>query len=378
MTIFDYVKKYGDYSFEEKEFTEVDCVIFSFLGYADMEGIITKYNKMTLKEVAEKLLELHRNKEKNIIATREAIKLFIAMKDTKRYKDCLIYHYDYIGNFDLQFGVFSIEYQKNKVFVTFEGTDQLFSGWIEDFMLSCEFPTISHKKAINYLNKYYTFNNKELIVGGHSKGGNLALVASMYANFIVRSKIKFICNADGPGLLDKQFYSSRYRDISDKYIHIIPESSYIGLFLNHDHDKVIKASNKGVLSHAANFWVVDDDHFVGSVLNPMSQKLDIRLKEWLNKYNDKDKFNFVSNLDMLLRRANVSSALELVSKNTKLFRLLREANDIDEETKKQLGELLSIVIDCFKATKKEEFAEFISNVFKTTKHNEVNYENIND
>lgn len=369
MTIFDYIKKYGNYSFEEKEFTEVDCVIFSFLGYADMEGILTKTSKMTINEVGQKLLELHRNKQKNIIATREAIKLFIAMKDTIRYKDCLIYHYDYIGNFDLQFGVFSIEYQKNKVFVTFEGTDQLFSGWIEDFMLSCEFPTISHKKAINYLNKYYTFSNKELIVGGHSKGGNLALVASMYANFIVRSKIKFICNADGPGLLDKQFYSSKYRDISDKYVHIIPESSYIGLFLNHDHDKVIKASNKGVLSHAANFWVVDDDQFVPSVLNPMSQKLDVRLRDWLNKYNDKDKFNFVSNLDMLLRRANVSSALELVSKNTKLFRLLRETNDIDEETKKQLNELLSIVIDCFKATKKEEFNDFINNVFKNTKHN---------
>lgn len=369
MTIFDYIKKYGNYSFEEKEFTEVDCVIFSFLGYADMEGILTKTSKMTINEVAQKLLELHRNKQKNIIATREAIKLFIAMKDTIRYKDCLIYHYDYIGNFDLQFGVFSIEYQKNKVFVTFEGTDQLFSGWIEDFMLSCEFPTISHKKAINYLNKYYTFSNKELIVGGHSKGGNLALVASMYANFIVRSKIKFICNADGPGLLDKQFYSSKYRDISDKYVHIIPESSYIGLFLNHDHDKIIKASNKGVLSHAANFWVVDDDQFVPSVLNPMSQKLDVRLRDWLNKYNDKDKFNFVSNLDMLLRRANVSSALELVSKNTKLFRLLRETNDIDEETKKQLNELLSIVIDCFKATKKEEFNDFINNVFKNTKHN---------
>ena len=368
MTIFDYVKKYGDYSFEEREFNEVDCVIFSFMGYADMEGILNKYSKMTIKEIAEKLLELHRNKDKNIIAVREAIKLFIAMKDTKRYKDCLVYHYDYIGNFDLQFGVFSIEYQKNKVYVVFEGTDQLFSGWIEDFMLSCEFPTISHKKAINYLNKYYTFNNKELIIGGHSKGGNLALVAGMYANFIVRSKIKFICNADGPGLLDKQFYSSRYREISDKYVHIIPESSYIGLFLNHDHDRVIKASNKGVLSHAANFWVVDDNHFVDSVLNPMSQKLDIRLRDWLNKYNDKDKFNFVSNLDMLLRRADVSSALELVSKNTKLFRLLREANDIDEETKKQLGELLNIVIDSFKATKKEEFSEFISNVFRN-KHN---------
>lgn len=364
MTIFDYIKKYGDYSFDEKEFNEVDSVVFSFMAYADVEGILTKYSKMTIKEIAEKLLELHRNRDKNVIAVREAIKLFIAMKDTKRYKDCIVYHYDYIGNFDLQFGVFSIEYQKNKVFVSFEGTDQLFSGWIEDFMLSCEFPTISHKKAINYLNKYYTFSNKELIIGGHSKGGNLALVAGMYANFIVRNRIKFICNADGPGILDKQFYSNRYSEISDKYVHIIPESSYIGLFLNHDHDKVIKASNKGVLSHAANFWVVEDDHFVASVLNPMSKKLDVRLKDWLNKYNDKDKFNFVSNLDMLLRRADVSSALELVSKNTKLFRLLREANDIDEETKKQLGELLNIVIDCFKATKKEEFNEFISNLFR--------------
>ena len=371
MTIYEYIKKYGEYSFEEKEFNEVDCVIFSGMGYADLENILTKYNKKTIKEIALEHRELHKGRDKNIIAVREAHKIFQAMAETKRYKDCLVYNYDYIGNFDLQFGVFSIEYQKNKVYVVFEGTDQLFSGWIEDFMLSCEFPTISHKKAINYLNKHYTFSNKELIVGGHSKGGNLALVAGMYANFIVRNKIKFICNSDGPGLLDKQFYSSRFNDIKDKYIHIIPESSYIGLFLNHANDKIIKASNKGVLSHAINYWVVDDDSFVEvPALNSMSQKLDIRLRDWLNKYNDKDKFNFVSNLDMLLRRANVSSALELVSKNTKLFRLLREANDIDEETKKQLGELLNIVIDCFKATKKEEFNEFISNVFRKHDTNE--------
>ena len=367
MNIYDYIKKYGDYSFEEKEFTEVDCVIFSFLGYADMEGILTKTNKLTIKEIAEKLLELKRNKQKNIIAVREAIKVFIAMKDTKRYKDCVVFNYDYIGNFDIQFGVFSIEYEKNKVFVSFEGTDQLFSGWIEDFMLSCEFPTISHKKAINYLNKHYTFSNKELIVGGHSKGGNLALVAGMYANFIVRNRIKLICNADGPGLLDKQFNSIRYKEISEKYIHIMPETAYIGLFLNHSNDKIIKAMNKGVLSHSANFWVVDDDKFVGSKLNTMSSQLDIRIRDWLNKYDDKDKFKFVSSLDMLLRRANVSSALELVSKNTKIFRLLREANDLDEVTKKRIGELLGIVIDCYKNTKKEEFSEFISNIFRTGK-----------
>ena len=370
MTIYDYIKKYGEYSFEEKEFNEVDCVIFSAMGYADLEGIMDKSTKMTIGEIAKIHKELHKGRDKNIIATRVAHKIFYAMQNTKRYKDCLVYNYDYVGNFDLQFGVFSIEYQKNKVYVVFEGTDKLFSGWIEDFMLSCEFPTISHKKAINYLNKHYTFNNKELIVGGHSKGGNLALVASMYANFIVKSKIKFVCNADGPGLLDKQFNSYRFKEIKDKYIHVIPETSYIGLFLNHTNDKIVKTSSKGLLSHAANYWLVEDDKFIEvESLNTMSKSLDEKLKNWLIKYNNQDKFNFVSNLDILLRKANVSSALELVSKNTKIFRLLRESKDMDEETKRIIRELLNIVISCYKTAKKEELAELFNNVFKNKQNN---------
>ncbi len=380
MNIYDYIKKYGSLSFEEKEINEVDYLVFSALGYADLEGIMTKSSKMTIEEVAKKHIEIHKGRDKNIIATRVAHKLFYLMKDTKRYKDCIIYNYDYIGNFDIQFGVFSIEYQKNKVFVVFEGTNKLLSGWIEDFMLSCEFPTISHKKAINYLNKHYTFNNKELIIGGHSKGGNLALVAAMYANFIVRSKIKFVLNADGPGVLDKQFNSWRYKDISDNYLHLIPQSSYIGLFLNHSNDKVVKTTSNGLLSHAANYWVVEDDHFVETKLNPMSQKLDKKLKDWLIKYNDQDKFNFVSNLDIILRKADVINALDLVNKNAKIFRLIRESQDMDEESKKVLRELISIVIDSFKSTKKEELKEFLNNIFKgkNNKLKEGIYENIND
>lgn len=383
MTIYEYIKKYGDYSFEEKEFNEVDCVLFSFLSFVDFTNILTKTSKMTIEEIALKHIELHKGRDKNIIAVREAHKILRQMKDTKRFKDCLIYNYDYIGNFDIQFGVISIEYQKNKVYVSFEGTDQLFSGWIEDFMLSCEFPTISHKKAINYLNKHYTFNNKELIVGGHSKGGNLALVAGMYANFIVRNKIKFICNADGPGLLEKEFNSIRYEEIKDKYIHIIPNSSYIGLFLNHSNDNVVEASNKGVLSHAINYWVVDDTTFKRSELNSMSKKLDINLREWLIKYNKQDKYNFVSNLDAILRKADVNSVLELVSKNTKIFQLIRESKDMNEDTKKVLGDLIKIILSCFKDTKKEEFKHFLNNIFRSNnkgikKVEEVKHEDIDD
>ena len=62
------------------------------------------------------------------------------------------------------------------------------------------------------------------------------------------------------------------------------------------------------------------------------------LKEWLIKYNKQDKFNFVSNLDIILRKADVISALDLVNKNAKIFRLIRESQDMDEESKKVLKE----------------------------------------
>ena len=39
MSIFDYISKYGDYSFLDKGFNEVDNVILSVLSYVDFDGI---------------------------------------------------------------------------------------------------------------------------------------------------------------------------------------------------------------------------------------------------------------------------------------------------------------------------------------------------
>jgi len=41
-----------------------------------------------------------------------------------------------------------------------------------------------------------------MIIGGHSKGGNLALIAAMYCNFFIRRKIINVYSNDGPGILE--------------------------------------------------------------------------------------------------------------------------------------------------------------------------------
>ena len=103
-------------------------------------------------------------------------------------------------------------------------------------MMSYMFPVSSQKRAIDYVNKHFFFRRKNIILGGHSKGGNLAMVAAMYANFLVKDKIVSIYNNDGPGLLEEQYDSKYYKSIEDRLVNIIPSDSVVGLLLYHKDD----------------------------------------------------------------------------------------------------------------------------------------------
>ena len=53
MTILDYVKKYN-YTFEEKEFNEVDNLVLATIIYADMNKLIGHNEKITLGELSDR------------------------------------------------------------------------------------------------------------------------------------------------------------------------------------------------------------------------------------------------------------------------------------------------------------------------------------
>lgn len=367
MDIYNYIDEYGIYTFDDKEFNDIDGIIFSFLSYANFENILND-RKLSIKEAGRMNLGLYKNNNKNMIAVKEANKILRYMKDTNRYKNCILFNYEYVGNNDLQFGALAIEYCKNSVYISFEGTNQLFSGWKEDFMLGYQFPTLSHQMAISYLNKYYTFSFKKIILGGHSKGGNLALVSAMYSNKLVRKKIIKIYNIDGPGLLDMQFYSQEYKKVVNKYKHIVPDYSLVGLFLNNSNTIVVKSNNKGILAHNIKYWQIKNNKLVTTTLSPFSKQLDIEIKKWLITYSSQDKEDFVSNLEMVMRRTNIKSILELRYERKKIINLIYESKDISNNTKNMLIDFVGIIIRCFRNVKKEEFKNFISdNMFNITK-----------
>ena len=352
MGILDYINKYGDYSFDDREFNEVDNVILSVLSYIDFDGIVFNKNKISIKRAGDSYFKIHSKKEKNITGVRNAIDIFKSIYNKKRYRDLLLYNYVYIGDDSRQFSALSIDINSDTTYISFEGTDQLISGWEEDFKMSYIFPVEAQKQAVRYVNRYFTFSRKKIIIGGHSKGGNLAMVAGMFANFWVKDRIVNIYNNDGPGFRKKEIEGKYFKSIENKIIHIIPNYCIIGLLLRHnDKYKVIKSTKKSIYAHDIATWVIDDNKLKESKLSSFSVFLDNGMIKWLDKYNDDERKNFVESLFMVFDRASIVNLVDILNNKKLILKLIMETKDIDKKTKRMLREFIFVLFSYFKENK---------------------------
>lgn len=357
MNLFSFIDKYSDYSFDSIAFTEVDNIIMSMLSYINLKGIVSEnsFNPKKLSVVGEEFFKKHDKKEKNISSVKNGIKILRYIMNTKRYKDLLLYNYSYKSSGDNQFGALTIELNKDLVYVSFEGTDHLIGGWKEDFMMSYMFPVMSQKMAISYVNRNFFFSRKKIILGGHSKGGNLAMVAGMYANFLVKSKIVKIYNNDGPGLLIEQFNSKYYKNIEEKLMAIVPNYSVIGLLLNHREDlEIIKSFRRSVFAHDPTTWVVKELKFERTELSNFGKKFDSKLLKWIKNYDKEQRKKFVIQLFEIFDRANIVSLIDIMDNKKLILNLITESKELDKNTKVMLKELILLIFECFRDVSQEE------------------------
>lgn len=341
-TIDTYLKKYGKYTFLEEEFNEVDATILSLISYVNFTDIVPgiKEGKILLKDAAKIYFEKNTKKEiaHNLISVRSAIYLLEKLAATKRYQNLYLYNYHYEVTFDMQFGAMCIKLPDKSVYISFEGTDSYVSGWKEDFMFSYMFPTNAQKEAVRYLNKVVGLFSPKIYVGGHSKGGNLALVASMFCKSIVRHKIKKVFNYDGPGLRKKEFESKEYKKISSKLVTYVPKSSLVGMLLRHsDNYIVVDSKNKNVMQHDATSWIVEDKSFKRTEISNFSKKIEKGVLNWLDKNDDKKREKFVSSFFSVLKKAEINDLNEF--RKTKLncmIKILKETKNLDKETRSMI------------------------------------------
>ena len=340
--IIKYIKKYKNVLFEEEKFNEIDNLIFSELTYLNFDKIVPNdRNTITLNEAITAYLNKYTYKEtkKEGIAQKEAYKLLKLLVDNNRYKDVLIYNYIYISNRNIQFSAMTFKYKKEFTYVAFEGTDDLMSGWKENFKIAYKFPTLSHTEAIKYLNKTVKWYDRNVIVGGHSKGGNLALVASMYCNSFKRLKIKKVYNNDGPGLRLKEINSKEYKKVKDKYTHIVPNYSYIGVLLRNDKYEVVKSSRKDIIAHSILSWEIKDKKLVNTSLSKISKNLEKGLIVWLDNHDDTKRRKLIHTIFNTIEASGIDKVSSL-AKLKNVTKLISNLKNIDSESKELAIDLI--------------------------------------
>lgn len=342
--IFKYIREYGEFTFDEKKVTEVDILIFSQIPYLNFEGFCSPSLDgtalSTLWGDAKKI-----NTGTLGIAQRNAKKMLDMLSTKRRYKDLVLRDYVYYLQGGVQFGAISVVVPNDYIYVAFEGTDGTIWGWKEDFELSYTYPTGSQKMAADYLNNIIKFNGPKVVVCGHSKGGNLALVAAMNTNFVKKTRIEKIYSFDGPGLRREEFRSLNYKLTRNKLVNIIPNLSLVGVLLEQENVTVIKSNGIGIYQHDVSTWTVDRDKLKRTIQESISKTLDESISRWLYKYNYEERKEIIEGIFSILEEANIKSIYDIQENKIKsVYAILKSSIDMSKETRDVILDSMKLLV----------------------------------
>lgn len=283
-------------------FCEVDNLIFSQLAYADFLGIIPEEGPgLTLSDTADKYFALHTDIAPARSLAGETAQLVKLAAQSKRFGSLTVSRHVNIvdPSEQKQFSATTFDLGNGTLYVAFRGTDNTLTGWKEDFNLGFKASVPAQREAVRYLeNTAAGDGGCGLIVGGHSKGGNLAIYASVRCAPAVREQIVSVYNNDGPGF-GKEFISSGdYKGMLGRIVTIVPQSSVVGMLLEHEEEyTVVESSQVGLMQHDAFSWEVLGARFIRlESTTKGSRILDGTLKAWLESMDDTRRERFVEGL----------------------------------------------------------------------------------
>lgn len=318
--IFDYLDWRGDISFKEDPFNEVDNLVLSWMAYVHLDGILPSgvcNVSVTVGEAVKRFFEIYdlEEKLKEYSLTKTSALLFHKMVDCPRFSNLRILNYVNHISVELQqqFSAMTIEIGEDLLYVAYRGTDDTIVGWREDFNMSFLPCVPSQLEAVEYLNASVRGRKERLIIGGHSKGGNLAVYAAMHCEPQIRSKIIRVFNNDGPGFLSEILQSDEYQEMLPRITTIVPESSIIGMLLGHEEEyEIVRSSQRGIMQHDAGTWEVERNGFVYlDSLSNSSKFFDKSIKEWVYQMDEEQRKLFVDGLFQMLEASGAKTTGEL-------------------------------------------------------------------
>ena len=268
-TVFDYLDWRGDLSFSAAGLCEADNLIFSMLSYLDFSGLVPEEDSagLPLQDISPRYFELHPRKKASLglLLSDDILDLLEKAALSPRFGPVRLWgHRSCLDEErELQFSATAFSLGNGTTFVAYRGTDDTLTGWKEDFNMAVCCPVPAQEEARIYLEFAAQCTQDRLILGGHSKGGNLAVYAAAFSVPELQQRIDAVWCNDGPGFLPEMLKSPGFLTIRDRIHALLPRSSVVGVLLSHDWDTAVVASSAvGALQHNALTWQVMGPTFV--------------------------------------------------------------------------------------------------------------------
>ncbi|MBE5762732.1 MAG: DUF2974 domain-containing protein [Clostridiales bacterium] len=260
MHLVDYVLSVSTKTFSQLPFNEVDALVFAQISYYDYSVF---EDGISFEEIRGHKNLFKATDLKNLIG-KEDEKLFNVVIGSRRYEKTIVKNHKHILDQSIPTQFCATTFiNKKKAIIAYRGTDGTVIGWNEDMNMTYQFPIEGQVLAQKYINKVLPeLKSYDVKVVGHSKGGNLAIYASVMANKKYQDLISGVYNFDGPGFVEAFYALDAFSAIKDRIHKFVPVQSTVGkMMLNQGNYKVVKSDKARAMQHWAHSWLIDGTHF---------------------------------------------------------------------------------------------------------------------
>ena len=206
----------------------------------------------------------------------------------------------------------------------------------------------AQKLAVEYLETVARqYPRRKLRLGGHSKGGNLAVWSGVFCRAAVQKRIQAVWSNDGPGFHDDILVLPQYRRLADRITTIVPKSSVVGMLLEHGEDYVVVDSRgQGLMQHDGFSWQVLGTGFVHlREITRQGRRTDLTLRTWLRELSPEQRERFVEGLFQVLTASGASTLTDLKEDWLKSAgAMVRAMKDLDKETRDALVDAVGLLV----------------------------------
>ena len=353
--VLDYLAWRGDIHFSQLGLNNVDALIFSVLSYIRYDGIVSEDLQLAapLDTVVKTILSMPEPVKRCL--QEKDLQLLEAVANSPRY--CRVKITFYRNVFDpreeIQFAAVTFLLEDGTAFLAFRGTDNTLVGWKEDFNMSYQTSIPAQRLAQEYVQRFAAATRMKFWLGGHSKGGNLAVFAGAKCGAAIQPRILEVFNFDGPGFMQTMLEEPGYQQLLPRMQTFLPQFSVFGLLLEQDGiQRAVCSDGMGIMQHDPYTWQVSGKEFVyAEDVTESSRFLDKTLTTWLEGLSNEDRGEFCDAIFGLLMLENASQPKDVLRPQN-VFAALKTIR-LEEAKRRKMRTVLQNLLESAKTVRNE-------------------------